>query len=85
MAAKYTKLRQNRPNGHAMYHHLPLQEPPIFTQIGIFGLKLNHLATLIKWLHVWLPGRLPSYLGCHLRKKAEVAATQQHSEKWQKG
>jgi hypothetical protein len=29
-----------------MYQHLPLQEPPKFTQIGIFGLKINHLATL---------------------------------------
>jgi hypothetical protein len=26
--------------------HLPLQDPPIFTQIGIFGSKRNHLATL---------------------------------------
>jgi hypothetical protein len=24
-----------------------LQDPPKFTQIGIFGLKTNHLATLI--------------------------------------
>jgi hypothetical protein len=30
-----------------MYHHLPLQESPKFTQIGIFGLKINHLATLV--------------------------------------
>jgi hypothetical protein len=30
-----------------MYQHLPLREPPKFTQIGKFGLKINHLATLI--------------------------------------
>jgi hypothetical protein len=29
-------------------HHLPLQDPPKFTQIWIFGLKTNHLATLDK-------------------------------------
>jgi hypothetical protein len=29
-----------------MYQHLPLQDPPKFTQIWIFGLKTNHLATL---------------------------------------
>jgi hypothetical protein len=30
-----------------MYQHLPLQEPLKFTQIGIFGLKTNPLATLL--------------------------------------
>jgi hypothetical protein len=29
-----------------MYPHFPLQDPPKFTQNGIFGLKINHLATL---------------------------------------
>jgi hypothetical protein len=33
------------PNGHKIYQHLPLQDPPKFTQIGIFGLKKKHLAT----------------------------------------
>jgi hypothetical protein len=28
--------------------HLPLQHPPKFTQIGIFGLKTNHLATQLR-------------------------------------
>jgi hypothetical protein len=36
----------NGPNGQKMYQHLPLQDPQNFTQIGIFGLKLYHLATL---------------------------------------
>jgi hypothetical protein len=29
-----------------MDQHLPLQDPPKFTQIWIFVLKINHLATL---------------------------------------
>jgi hypothetical protein len=29
-----------------IYPHLPLQEPPKFTQIGISGLKICRLATL---------------------------------------
>jgi hypothetical protein len=29
-----------------MYQHLPLQDPPKFTQIWIFGFKTNHLATM---------------------------------------
>jgi hypothetical protein len=35
------------PDGHKMYQHLPSQHPSKFTQIGIFGLKTNHLATQI--------------------------------------
>jgi hypothetical protein len=30
-----------------MYQHLPLQDPQKFTQIGIFGLKICHLATMV--------------------------------------
>jgi hypothetical protein len=36
---KYTKRPQNIPNGYKII--------PKFTQIGIFGLKTNHLATLL--------------------------------------
>jgi hypothetical protein len=51
---KYTKWPQSIPNGQKIdqidikyvYRHLPLQVPPKFTQIGIFGLKICHLATL---------------------------------------
>jgi hypothetical protein len=46
IAIKYTKWRENWPNGYTIYHHLPLQDPPKFTQVGIFGLKIYHLATL---------------------------------------
>jgi hypothetical protein len=50
---KYTKWPQKKPNGHKIYQHLPFQDPPKFKfiQIGIFGLKICHLATL---LHAYL-------------------------------
>jgi hypothetical protein len=35
--------------------HIPFEGPPKFTQIGIFGLKINHVATLIvTFEHDWL-------------------------------
>jgi hypothetical protein len=43
MAIKYTG-QLNIPNG---YQLLSLQDTPKITQIGIFDLKINHLATLI--------------------------------------
>jgi hypothetical protein len=43
MATKYIKWQQNVPNGQ----HLPFQDPPKFTQIWIFGLKIYCLATLL--------------------------------------
>jgi hypothetical protein len=33
-------------NGHEINQHVPLQGPQKFTIIGIFGLKIYHLATL---------------------------------------
>jgi hypothetical protein len=45
-AIKYTKRPENWPNDHKIYQHLPLQDPPRFTQIGIFALKISHLAKL---------------------------------------
>jgi hypothetical protein len=36
-----------------MYQHFPFQGPPKFTQIGIFGLKINHLATLAETEAKW--------------------------------
>jgi hypothetical protein len=35
------------PHGQKIYQHFPFQGPPNFTQIGIFGSKINHLATLL--------------------------------------
>jgi hypothetical protein len=53
MSTKYTEWRWNTPNDRKtdkmavkIYQHFPLQDPPKFTQIEIFGLKICHLATL---------------------------------------
>jgi hypothetical protein len=34
------------PKVSKIYQHLPLRDPPKITQIWIFGLKIEHLATL---------------------------------------
>jgi hypothetical protein len=48
MATKMpTGRKVGRPNGHRKYQCLPMQDLPRFTQIGSFGLKIYHLATLI--------------------------------------
>jgi hypothetical protein len=39
-------MAKNGPKDHKIYQHPPSQDHPKFTQIGIFGLKLCHLATL---------------------------------------
>jgi hypothetical protein len=51
MSIKYNKRPLNGPSVHKIYHHLPLQDPPKFTQIWIFGLKTNHLANLVAQIH----------------------------------
>jgi hypothetical protein len=56
MAIKYFQWPQNRPNDHKIFQDFPLQDPPKFTQIGIFGLKnkpsgnpdLDHAARAFK-------------------------------------
>jgi hypothetical protein len=50
LAINYTKWPQNIPNGHKIYEHFPFQGPPKFTQIGILGMKINHLATLLDFV-----------------------------------
>jgi hypothetical protein len=45
------KWPYNRPNVNNIYQHLPLQDPPKFTQTGIFCLKICHLATLLSRRH----------------------------------
>jgi hypothetical protein len=53
IATNYTKYTQNIANGHKIHQiskkcqHLQLQDPPKFTQIRIFGLKICRLATLV--------------------------------------
>jgi hypothetical protein len=44
---KIYQINKNIPNGHMIYQHLTLQDPPKFTQVGIFCLKIYHLATLV--------------------------------------
>jgi hypothetical protein len=46
MVIKYPKGPSNIPNGHKIYQKFVIEGPPKCTQIGIFGLKINHLATL---------------------------------------
>jgi hypothetical protein len=50
MAVKYTQGPQNTTTGDKIYRHLPFQESRKFTQIWISGLKICHLATLVKAL-----------------------------------
>jgi hypothetical protein len=45
----FTKWPQTIPNGHKIYQHFPFQGPPKCIQMGIFGMKINHLATLSHW------------------------------------
>jgi hypothetical protein len=44
----YTKWPHNMPNNRKIDQHLPFQDPPKFTQTGIFCLKICHLATLVQ-------------------------------------
>jgi hypothetical protein len=46
MAKKYTKWPTNIQNGQKICQHNSLQRPRNYTQIGILGLKIFHLATL---------------------------------------
>jgi hypothetical protein len=48
MDINYTKWPWNIPNGHKIHRRLLLPDPPRFTQIWVFCLKLTHLATLTK-------------------------------------
>jgi hypothetical protein len=34
----------NSPNSNKIYQNFPFLDPPKFTQIGIFGFKMYHLA-----------------------------------------
>jgi hypothetical protein len=46
MVIKYLNSPYYIPNGHTIHQPFSIQGPPKFTQIGIFGLKIYHLATL---------------------------------------
>jgi hypothetical protein len=47
MAIKYIKWPQNIQNVHKLYQNFPFQGPPRYIKIGIVGMKINHLATLV--------------------------------------
>jgi hypothetical protein len=51
-AVKYRNWQYYIPNGHKMYQPFPIQGPPKFAQIGILGLKIYNLATLIRTLEI---------------------------------
>jgi hypothetical protein len=46
MAIKYLKWTLNVRNGHKIYQHCPFPRSQTFTLIGIFVMKIYHLATL---------------------------------------
>jgi hypothetical protein len=46
MTIKFKKWQQTTPNGHKIYQHYPFKGPPKYTQIGIFCMTINHLATV---------------------------------------
>jgi hypothetical protein len=67
---KYTKLPQTTQNDHTIcsngrkiYQHLALLDPPKFTQIEIFGLKIYHLAS---WSLKGVPSFFPPIFLLHL-------------------
>jgi hypothetical protein len=47
ICTKSSKTKIHITSGHRKYQHFPYQGPPKYTQIGICGLKINHLATLV--------------------------------------
>jgi hypothetical protein len=60
MVVKFSKWPYNKPNvAGKMHQQLPLLDPPIFTQIGILGLKIYHLATLQRNAPIFGGGTAP--------------------------
>jgi hypothetical protein len=52
MVINYNKWPNNIPNGHKIYQPFPFLGFPKFTQIGIFGLKIYHLARVARFFLV---------------------------------
>jgi hypothetical protein len=50
MVIAHPKLPKNIPNVHKIYQHFPIEGPQKFIHIGIFCLKISHLATLLNTL-----------------------------------
>jgi hypothetical protein len=70
-ALYYTKWSQSIPNDHKNTKHFPFKGPPKYTKIGIFGLKIKHLATLDQtepilayWVTVYFGYIFENYRSC---------------------
>jgi hypothetical protein len=46
---KTPQISVNIPDGRKIFQHFPINGTRKFAQIGIFGLKINHQATLVTW------------------------------------
>jgi hypothetical protein len=57
------------PDGHKIDQHLPSQDRPKFTQIVIFGLKTNRLAT-----QGYVPMYVPTSISFLREKLAKICA-----------
>jgi hypothetical protein len=55
MAIRFAKWLSNIPQGLKSYRHFPIEGPPKNDQFGIFGLKIYHLATLLKRIKYFNP------------------------------
>jgi hypothetical protein len=76
---KYTKWPQNRPNGHKIDHHLPLQYPPKFTQIenmpsGNSGGDVGLVGRELAGVEERADGRVPAHRKFHGQRKKEFPA-----------
>jgi hypothetical protein len=69
MSKTYTKWPKNIPNGLKIYQDFPFRGPPKYTQIGIFGLKIYHLATLYV-ATFWSIGHRPRAFVCLYRENS---------------
>jgi hypothetical protein len=56
-----------------VYQHFPFQGPPKFTPIGIWGSKLNHLASLA--LHMYSADGSPTHGALHYFFTPKIVST----------
>jgi hypothetical protein len=70
---KICQITLNIPKSRKIYQYLPSQDRPKFTQIVIFGLKTNHLATQIPWTANFIDRRINLFCVYSFSKKLCVA------------
>jgi hypothetical protein len=46
------QIAVNIPIGHNIDLHFPFQDPPKFTEIGIFGMKIYHLSKMVIFIKI---------------------------------